>query len=132
MTTRLIDNPVDYALVSEWWVKHQGVAVPFNLLPPVGVMAMDEDGTPAAAGWLYMAVGIGVAWMSWSVTNPNIPPIRALRALATATSALEAVAVAHDYHIVFTETAKPSLARWMQARGYVRNHSGAIQLFKSV
>lgn len=132
MTTRLINNAADYEIVLPWWEKHQGTGVPFNLLPPVGVIAMDEDGTPAAAGWLYMAVGIGVAWMSWSVTNPALPPIRALRCLSSVAGALESVALAHDYRVMYTETAKPALARWLQARGYKRNHSGVTQLFKQL
>ena len=79
-----------------------------------------------------MAVGVGVAWMAWSVTNPNISPIRALRALSLATGGLEALAVTHNYSVVFTETNKPALVRWMQARGYVKNHSNITQLLKRV
>ena len=132
MITRLINNETDYDVILPWWEAHQGVGVPRNILPPCGVVAMDDDGTPAAAGWLYMAVGVGLAWMSWHVTNPALPPIRALRALTLVAGALEMLAETHDYHIVYTETNNPALVRWMKARGFQQNHSGVTQLFKTV
>jgi hypothetical protein len=132
MKTRLIDNAVDYPIVRPWWEKHQGVAVPINILPPVGVMVEDEDGHPLAAAWLYMAVGVGVAWMSWSVTNPAMLPQKRVKALEVVTDALEVLCCTHDYGIMFTETDKPALTRWFKARGFVQNHAGVTQLFKRV
>jgi hypothetical protein len=132
MTTRLINNAEDYATFEPWWVKHQGQSIPLAALPPVGVVALDDDGTPAAAGWLYMAVGVGVAWMAWITTNPDLPAFRALRGLSLVEGGLEALAKTHNYNVVFTETQKPALVRWMQARGYVKNHSNITQLLKRV
>jgi hypothetical protein len=132
MTTRLIDNLADYPIVSPWWVAHQGVTVPANILPPVGVMVVDDNGAPMAAAWLYMAVGVGVAWMSWSVTNPSLPAQQRVRALDVVADALEVLCCTHDYGIMFTETDKPALTRWFKARGFVQNHAGVTQLFKRV
>lgn len=132
MNTRLIDNSADYPVIAPWFAVHGMDVVPLSVLPPVGVAAIADDGTPLAAVWLYMALGVGVAWMCWAVTNPAVSPQCALSGLQLAIGAVEKVAIAHDYHLIYTETNRPSLVRWFKARGFKANHSDVTQLIKHV
>lgn len=129
MKARLIDLEKDYPELGGWFKSHQGYAIPTNILPKLGIVVESNCGM-SAAGWLYMDNSVGVAWPAWMVTNPNISPIIAGRALEHVLEALEVCAKQHDYGVFFTMAKQPSLIKWLKKRGFVQNHADMVQLFK--
>lgn len=131
MTTRLIDNAKDSATIQPWWDDRRGFPFPAGALPPVGVIAEDETG-PVAAVWLFMAVGVGVAWMAFQCTNPAASAASKLNGLRRCVESLECVAVAHDYHIVMTESYTIGMGRLWGRLGYRVNHERVTQFLKQI
>jgi len=129
---RTVEIEKDYPTFERWWVKHQGVTVPMNILPKLGVVA-EQDGRGIAAAWLYMAnCGTGVCWASWHVTNPAIPPKTAEAGLREVQGHLERLAKEMGYGIMFTQTNRPSLIRWFKLRNFIANHTNCVQLFRTL
>lgn len=102
-------------IVSSWWEERKDGPFPSNLLPPVGVV-VTVDGEPAAALWMYMAVGCGVAFLEWPVTAPGLGA-KAATPMRFAIEALAAVAKAHDYGLLRVSTL-PKIARFLQREGW--------------
>lgn len=129
MNTRLIKNATDFPLIEQWWRARGVYDFAASWLPPVGVIAEDENG-PVAAVWLYMALGVGVAWMAHQCTNPAVSPIKGARGLSQCVGALQAIALAGDYHVVMTITASRGMDSFWKREGFATNHAGVSQLIK--
>lgn len=126
--TRLY-SPGDFPTISPWFTGHGGSPVPEKILPKCGVVAV-LNGQPVAAVWLYMDNSVGVAWLAWLVTSPELPLFTAEEALRVLLGAAEAVAKSLDYGLLFTMTNKPALGRWFKGHGFAPNDSGSTQYFK--
>ena len=131
MKTRLYE-PEDYAVISPWWVGHAGSLVPEDVLPKCGVVTESDDGMPLAAAWLYMDNSVGVAWMSWLVSNPDVGPIKAAKAIGVLLEALEELCKEFNYGVMFTMTDQKGLGQFLSRKGFTANHSGMTQYFKKV
>lgn len=116
-------QPTDWPTVKAWWEAHQTSRL-FEpaLLPPVGVIA-ECDGDPHAACWLYMAVGVGVAFVDMPVSKPGLKLSEVSAAFRMVLEALEAIAKAHDYGVIIAHTLPP-IARHLQ-RQHGFEHTGA-------
>jgi len=131
MTTRLY-QPEDYAVISPWWAGHGGALVPEGVLPKCGVVVVTEEAKLSAAAWLYMDNSVGVAWMSWMVTNPELGPIKAAKTLGVLLGAVEVICDEFDYGILFTMTESKGVGQWLCRQGFSPNHKGMTQYFKKV
>lgn len=127
MITRLY-NPHDYLTVRQWFPRHGVEAVPEAILPKCGVV-VEKDGQPMCAGWLYQDNSVGIAWLAWLVTNPDQPLFHVEQSLQHLLSAAETVVKDLGYGLVFTETNRPALGRFLQRQGFTPNHQ-AVQYFK--
>ena len=107
---RLIEDS-DLPMICRWHQAHTGRELPVNLLPPVGVLVIN-DGEPLGACWMYQAVGIGVAFINTPVTYPGLRVGEALDIITAAVDALEAIAKEHDYGWLICN-AQPAIARIM-------------------
>jgi N-acetylglutamate synthase-like GNAT family acetyltransferase len=128
MKTRLY-TPADYTTVGPWFTAHKTQPVPETILPKCGIV-VEEEGLLLAAGWLYQDNSVGVAWLAWLVSNPDIPRSCVETALGRLLRASESVAKDLGYGVLFTMTNRPSLGRWLQRQGFEANHQGAVQYFK--
>jgi hypothetical protein len=73
-------EPHEYEYISTWFkVRWGDAAPPLSALPTTGWVA-EVDGAPSAAIWLYISNST-VGFMEWAVTNPDMPPVSAVRAL---------------------------------------------------
>ena len=98
LQVRPYDFETDYKTTEAWREKRSQAALPplvfYTTEPsyaPVGVIVHDED-TDCAAAWLYRdACGV-ICWMAWTVTNPDISPMKAVRAIDIAQDYLESIA----------------------------------------
>ncbi len=122
----------DYPIFKAWCAGHHESAPAPGILPPCGVVIEDEEGAPLAIGFLYMAVGVGCAWLAWATTNPKLSPWNSLASLDYLECACEKVCSESDYGVLFTMTDREGLGAFLRKRGFVANHKGATQYFKEV
>ncbi len=108
--------PSDAAAVGAWWEARHGRTFPAAMLPPCGVVVEDNAG-PVCALWLYMSVGIGVAFLENPVARPGLPPMRSMEAFDLALGALEITAKDHGYGVMVCHT-MPPIARMLKKRGW--------------
>jgi hypothetical protein len=125
---REYDATRDAEMVSAWWRTHGNGEFPFKILPPAGLI-VECDGRPAAACWLYMAVGIGVCWLEHPVGRPGLAPFNLVTAFRHLMEAMDAVAAAHDYHVMFAH-AVPGIARVMKRIGFMPENRTKITLLR--
>ncbi len=129
MKTRLY-QPSDYAVISPWWAGHGEHAAPEGVLPKCGVVVETEDGKLAAAAWLYMDNSVGVAWMSWLVSNPEFGPIKSAKSLNVLLGAIEGVSKELGYVFLNVITDKRSLKRWFPRKGFTASCETATAFLK--
>jgi len=118
----------DYQTVAAWYAEHRnGEVFPEMVLPPHGVIA-SVDGQPAAALWVYLSFGIGVAHVHWAVSRPGAGIGVLGLAFRAAMAWVEDVCRAHDCHLIFANTL-PRIAAWLPRLGF-QGKSERVQLFK--
>jgi hypothetical protein len=119
----------DYPMVSEWWNAHGWNAVPFGVLPKLGIIAqMDE--VPVAAGWLYMDNSVGVSILEWMVANPDAKPKAVYKSIKTIVEFLKTQAKEMNYAVMLTTCKQESLARVYEKTGFQRTDSEMIHLIQ--
>lgn len=128
MNARLF-NPENYPIVEGWWKAHGVPAVGASALPPLGVIVEDESG-PLAVCWLYLALGVGVAWLAWLTTNPEQSPLKAAKAVKYLIQAAEA-ALPIEYDLLAAMPQQESYKRLLQKEGYTTAHT-CTEMFKSI
>lgn len=110
-------SPVEHeSLVSAWWRQHRGTVLQVNMLPPAGVVAVDDHG-PCAALWLHMSVGVGVAFLENPVSCPGMTPAESRKAFLLLMGALEQVALSHDYGVMVVHT-PAAIVRTLEREGF--------------
>lgn len=129
MKTRLY-TPEDYALAAQWWGMHGTDGIPSNVLPALGVVAIEDDGTPLAMAWLYQDNTVGVAWVGWMTTKHGLLPLKAERALRILMGGVDAAARAQGRGLLFTMTKRFALGRWLEGQGWIANDRHSTQYFK--
>lgn len=118
-----------YPILEAWWRGHGWDPVALAVLPRCGVMIEDDAGQPIAAAFLYMEnSGVGVAWMEWTVTRPELPGRQAYLAITMLTQAVREVALALDYGVVMTTARQDSLVRVLERNGFAVTDRGMTHL----
>jgi hypothetical protein len=117
MTVQPYNKEAHEGLVSSWWEQHTGRRFQPALLPPVGIVGEDRHG-PACACWLHLSAGVGVAFMENPVTRPGMGIKAAKSALTTVFTALEVIALTHDYGVIMVHPVA-SGQKFMESLNYV-------------
>jgi len=131
MTLRVVNRTEDHPLLASWWKGHGWPSVPAAILPPVGVFALKDD-KPIAAGWLYQAVGVGVCWLEWLVSDPKANPKDVYAGLKHVVQFLGEEAVRDDYGVMLTTCRQPSLVRLYEKLGFIKSDDGVTHLIKTL
>lgn len=123
-------SPADYPMVSAWWKARGLPAVQEVVLPKCGIVVESDEGVPAAAAWVYFDNSTPMAWLAWLVTEPGLVGARADATLAAILGAATVAAKAQRRLVLFTDSPRPSLTRWLLAEGFLLNHESAAMLAK--
>lgn len=100
------------------WAEYHGRALQTNMLPPLGVI-VERDGKPEAALFVYLSVGIGVAFLEHAITRPLLKPRQARESLIHATNAIIAAASEQgDGYRAFVAYTVPAIARTLKRNGW--------------
>ena len=133
MKTRVFDVRGDdaalYETIRPWWQGRDMAVLPVGMLSPCGVL-VEADELPVAAVWIYFTCNTGIAWVEFLVTNPACSAVQAAKGIKVLLGAVDEVAKALGYEVLFTMTEKGSLLRTLKRSGYIENHSGVTQLVK--
>lgn len=76
----IMDIHEHHPVFASWWQSRGVAVIPAELLPRLGIMAV-EDGSPVAAVWLYMDNSIPLGFLNWFVTRPGLSPRKSKEAL---------------------------------------------------
>lgn len=112
-----IYTPEDLPMLRQWAEFH-GRKLNEEVLPPLGVI-VSRGGKPEAALFVYLSVGVGVAFLEHAMTRPMLTPRKARESLMHATSAVVAAARDQgDGYNVFIAYTVPAIARTLERNGW--------------
>lgn len=109
----------DYQLVNEWWTARHEEALPETVLPPLGVIVELED-KPLGALWCYECFGVGVGFLEYPITRPNLSLAQAKAVMRLAVGACITVAKGHGDFSLFKCYASPAVAHVLPRLGFQR------------
>ena len=119
----------DWPMLDRWWREHTSKTVLIeSVLPPVGVV-VEQDGEPVAALWVYLSVGVGIAFIENPVTKPGLTFVEASEVMGCAMRAIEAICKTHDYGMLRIN-APDRIARWLQRNCGFNPVGDRVQLVK--
>ncbi len=104
--------------VAAWWADRGEGELPAGVLPPVGVVSLDEDWRPAAAGFAYLPIGCRVAFLDWFVARPGMRAGVTRRHLRAVLAGLESECRRFGVVHLFGSTALEAMAREAVACGF--------------
>lgn len=119
----------DLPTLREWWKAHGEGEFPEKLLPPLGVV-VENNGSPIAALFLFMAVSVGVCFAEFPVSKPGLSMRESRDAFHCALGALEAAASANNYNVMICHTLPP-IARIMRGFGFKSEARQKVTVLKS-
>lgn len=102
--------------VAAWWQVHTGRPFQPALLPPLGAVAVDDSGLVGAC-WLHFSVNVGVCFLENPVSRPGLSLKQARETFLLLLSALEQIAVTHDYGVMSCHT-PAAIARTLKKAGF--------------
>jgi|GEM_PF-2154581 len=106
----------DLSLISEWWSTHEKGRLPLELLPPTGFFVLKDD-QPVAVVFLYLSVGVGVAFLEWAVSKPELSLKEARQAFDVLMDFTKVYLTDLDYGVIWANTL-PGIARALKQHGF--------------
>ena len=117
MTVMEYDAATHEEQVARWWNRrHPDRVFQPGMLPPVGLVAVDETG-PCFALWMHLSAGVGVAFLENPVSRPRQALAKSKEAFLMLLAAMEKIATAHDYGVIICHAPEVT-ARVMRKQGY--------------
>ncbi len=118
----------DHAMITAWADSRPHTVGAFDpsFAPPCGII-IERNGIPEMCAFLYMSVGIGVAFVDLVFTRPGVTGPKALQTFAFCSGLLRAVAKTHDYGVIrgFTEG---TISRLATRKGWQRDPKPLYQI----
>lgn len=72
MKIRYFNAKEDYEFLKQWWLRHGKVAPDLEFLSDIGIVYIDDDERPVAAGFIY-TTNSKMALLEYLVTDPLAP-----------------------------------------------------------
>jgi hypothetical protein len=114
---RVYGQPDDGQLISSWRQGHGMDASPLSILPPTGFF-VERDGEPVCVAFLYLSVGIGVAFMEWVISKPGMTYKESAAAFRVLLDFLKLHAASLDYGVIISHTS-PGGGEFLRRCGFV-------------
>lgn len=106
----------DYLEICQWWEAHGWTAISISLLP-IGFL-VEEKGEKKAAGFIYMAQGVPVAYFEYVVTNPENTPRQSAASLDFLFSEVMKFLEYSMVQVCFSRIEQASLAKMYAKHGF--------------
>ena len=122
-------TPQLLARILPWWEERDCGAMPADVLPPLGICAVDADG-PIAAAWLYEPYGCKVAMLDWLVTRPGERPRYVRAACRAVFEELTRLADTRGFTRIFASAERWGMVREAEACGFTVAAANCTHLVK--
>jgi len=129
ITTEAV-GPETLPEILTWWEERGEGTMDSALLPPDGVVARYEDGRLLAAAWLCLIEGTPVAVVDWMIGRPGLGAMTARAACRAVFVELEQLAREKGRRMLFATACRHSMAREIEACGFVVCAEGMVHLAK--
>ena len=124
-------TPEALNIISTWWEARGDGSMPADILPTIGVCAVDDDG-PCAAAWIYQPRGCRVAIMDWLVVRPECGPIYSRDACRSVIEKLNDIAKEGGAKTMFASVSRKAMMREAVAVGFQVAETNCIHLVKEL
>lgn len=122
-------TPDKYKRLADWWTAHGWDPVAECVLPKIGLIVINESGDLLAAGFMYHDPSAAMGQMEWIVTNTEIPPMTAVKALHFLVSEMEAIADAKNI-LLFTSLKNDLLCKLYESHNFIKTDEGATNMLR--
>ena len=129
LVTRLYDEDKDHTALAHWWTSRGMAALPPEMLPKVGCLAVEGDERIAAA-FLYQS-DAQITWLTWLVANPNVDAKRAHEGLGLVIESLWQTANALGYKVLMTSLGNSGLIKVLERNGFQKTGEVFTELIRS-
>lgn len=85
---------------------------------PYGVTVVDEWEQQLGMIFIYLSVGVGIAYVHELVMRPDLTPAQAREVGREIMNGIKHLCYTHDYSRLYTTVSRPSLAREMRKQGW--------------
>lgn len=127
---RLItDLEKEYEVISPWWPRHGWPMVPIGALTTLGLVAHDGP-LLLAACWVYTATNASLAMVEWVVTNPDVSPMVAAKAVFSLIDFAAIECKERGYAVLFTTCKNKGLERAYERAGFDRTDENVTHFLK--
>lgn len=107
-----------FLTLADWWKYSDARDLdPEPSLSPFGAVAMDKQGI-VMAGWLYLCIGVKVAFIERFVGRPGLPLLTARDAGELLLAHFITEARASDYTQLFVHACRPGMVRSLEKLGF--------------
>lgn len=105
-------------IIQGWWDSRGLGRMGPGILPPLDAVALDDDGAPLAAAWLYEPIGCKVVFLDWLVTRPGLSPRIARAACLAVANRLEEMALAGGRKMILASVSREGMSYELLGCGY--------------
>ena len=106
----------DYAMLQDWWTKHNHMSIPKESLSPIGITIFDEE-TPSCIGFIYVMPNCDMAQIAWTTTNPEISLRKRYKAMDTCINALLQYAYINGRKNIICFSKSSGLSKMLRKKG---------------
>jgi hypothetical protein len=125
-------SPEMFEVVRTWWTQHNHPDLPYEILPDIGLAAVDPDGVMRAVGWLYGCNSAPVGWVEWITTNPANTPMESVRSLTLLLKFMSEEAKKNGINILLSTCRQKSLGRLLEKNGFAKTDDGVSHFLKLI
>lgn len=124
------DEATHFPILKEWFEARKGIEVRPDFFRHGGV-ALNEDGEPIAAYFIYFSLGVPVAHTQWAIARPNNSVAETSNALAKIVEFFEETCREGDYIVMLTHCTK-RLSSHVSRIGFTVEEEDTSSCFKLV
>lgn len=134
---RLIEDlEKDYDVIRHFWPAHGWPELPIAALTTMGLCAVDCDvrgeETILAACWVYTATNSSLAMLEWMVTNPDVSPLKAAKAVYQLADFASLECKRRGYAVLFTTCKNKGLERVYERAGFSKTDENVTHYVKTL
>ena len=123
------ERDIHYQMLLDWWQRHGTPGVAPEYLPQGVVVKKGDD---YLYGLFLYFTGTKLAWISWIVSNPDVPPTKKRGALQYGIDVLSYYAKMNGVTDLFTMTNNEGLINSLKKSNFIVGDTNSVNMFKKI